>query len=755
MITYITAFIDINRTTWSQFTRSFEDYFRSFEPFFKLFDSRTCESDNLIVFIDQRHYSFLHKKMIELPYITNITLIPTTVNILPKWKYIEREFEIMNNPDFISKLGNRAHFPEHNYPEYTLINHSKIDLICIAIEKFENKNQYFSWVDFGYFSKEQNIPIRLLDINKLDKDKINYSLINPVEKQDFDINYTLLNAPEVVGGFWFFGSKDAMISYQKLYMEVFLEFQDNCIADDDQHLVLQCYNKNPDLFSFVKHLYGWHKILKSFQKPPLKVISFCLWGNEKRYTIGLLKNIELAKLYYPDWRCLIYIHTSAINRDIIYNLDKFDNVSVILKFEENIRLRRFMLWRFEPVILYPAVSHFISRDIDTRIQPREVLAVDEWLESGKTLHIMRDHPQHYPKILGGMYGIKCDGIYNLQKDWIETIEDFYAKNGEHTDDQFFLYTHIYNKINSDGRIIHDEIKRYEGNECKQFPIKYEQNWNFVGCYIYEDESTDPQTSEVLRNWLYNNLPDRISPYTITIEDKLKFIKNTISNIYILHYTKLVSRKKNMVKELKRNFLDKYFNIKWVENFDRETIPIELIQNSCAVNPSVLNRRMTLGEIANAMGHKYIYQQILDNDEIALVLEDDTIFKPNFIDHLYHLLNYLPCGWEQICLGGPTGEIKIPVKSIEGSIRMNFRSDEVFFYRPETPAPATLSCMLHHKKSAKKILQSQYMQKFLAPSDHNLWVVNIDQQVNIYWVQPWITYEASKTDMFDTSLDRGY
>jgi hypothetical protein len=48
-----------------------------------------------------------------------------------------------------------------------------------------------------------------------------------------------------------------------------------------------------------------------------------------------------------------------------------------------------------------------------------------------------------------------------------------------------------------------------------------------------------------------------------------------------------------------------------------------------------------------------------------------------------------------------------------------------------------------------------MQKFLAPSDHNLWVVNIDQQVNIYWVQPWITYEASKTDMFDTSLERGY
>ena len=36
MITYITAFVDINRTNWSQFTRSFDDYFQSFEPFLKL-----------------------------------------------------------------------------------------------------------------------------------------------------------------------------------------------------------------------------------------------------------------------------------------------------------------------------------------------------------------------------------------------------------------------------------------------------------------------------------------------------------------------------------------------------------------------------------------------------------------------------------------------------------------------------------------------------------------------------------------------
>ena len=57
-----------------------------------------------------------------------------------------------------------------------------------------------------------------------------------------------------------------------------------------------------------------------------------------------------------------------------------------------------MLWRFEPID-DPLVEYLMSRDTDTLIFPREVLALDDWITSGKSLHIMRDHPQHFPKIL--------------------------------------------------------------------------------------------------------------------------------------------------------------------------------------------------------------------------------------------------------------------------------------------------------------------------------------------------------------------
>ena len=42
-----------------------------------------------------------------------------------------------------------------------------------------------------------------------------------------------------------------------------------------------------------------------------------------------------------------------------------------------------MLWRIEP-INDKNVEYLISRDTDTRIQPREVMAVQEWIDSEKS-----------------------------------------------------------------------------------------------------------------------------------------------------------------------------------------------------------------------------------------------------------------------------------------------------------------------------------------------------------------------------------
>jgi hypothetical protein len=38
----------------------------------------------------------------------------------------------------------------------------------------------------------------------------------------------------------------------------------------------------------------------------MKVIAFSLWGNDAKYGIGAIKNVELARQIYPDWQVWIY-----------------------------------------------------------------------------------------------------------------------------------------------------------------------------------------------------------------------------------------------------------------------------------------------------------------------------------------------------------------------------------------------------------------------------------------------------------------
>jgi hypothetical protein len=42
-----------------------------------------------------------------------------------------------------------------------------------------------------------------------------------------------------------------------------------------------------------------------------RVISFGLYGNLPRYTIGAIRNIQLSNIYFPDWICRFYVASNV------------------------------------------------------------------------------------------------------------------------------------------------------------------------------------------------------------------------------------------------------------------------------------------------------------------------------------------------------------------------------------------------------------------------------------------------------------
>lgn len=214
-----------------------------------------------------------------------------------------------------------------------------------------------------------------------------------------------------------------------------------------------------------------------------KVISFSLWGNNPTYNIGAIRNAELVSIFYPDFECWFYIHKETVPTETINNLLKLKNVKIIFKIG-NLNIIKPMTWRFE-TIDHPDVEINMSRDTDTRILLREKLAVEEWIKSGKSFHIMRDHPHHSHYILGGMFGIKKN--YKI-KSWVELINNYCKQNGPRNYDQDFLRDIIYPMIKDDC-IIHATFHKHEGVLlCKKFPIEYDKDLKFVGEYVYANES---------------------------------------------------------------------------------------------------------------------------------------------------------------------------------------------------------------------------------------------------------------------------
>jgi hypothetical protein len=213
-----------------------------------------------------------------------------------------------------------------------------------------------------------------------------------------------------------------------------------------------------------------------------KIISFSLWGNNPKYNVGLIKNLDLAKQIYPDWICRIYCGTSVPD-EILQQIKARDNQELFLM--DEIGNWEGMFWRF-----YAAndADVMISRDTDSRLSYREKAAVDEWISSEKMFHIMRDHPYHGTEILGGMWGVKKPLLSNIKQ-----LISEYKKGDFYQVDQNFLREKIYPLVKNTS-FVHDEFF-----EKKRFPTN-RINYEFVGQVFDENDITVEEHLKVLKKY---------------------------------------------------------------------------------------------------------------------------------------------------------------------------------------------------------------------------------------------------------------
>jgi hypothetical protein len=182
-----------------------------------------------------------------------------------------------------------------------------------------------------------------------------------------------------------------------------------------------------------------------------KVISYCIYGNNPKYTTGIIEAVISSNLIYLDWEVWVYYSKKSVPSKIV---DMLRNLNcTLIPYEDDLFSNddhsEGMFRRFQP-LSNENVGVWISRDADSRCTKRERMMVEEWLQSGKAIHSILDHPCH-KSLMGGTIGVSNTILKQKYPDKIVDIDDVLKSYAESHDNKM-------NKYNMDQLWIRDHFK---------------------------------------------------------------------------------------------------------------------------------------------------------------------------------------------------------------------------------------------------------------------------------------------------------
>jgi hypothetical protein len=142
-----------------------------------------------------------------------------------------------------------------------------------------------------------------------------------------------------------------------------------------------------------------------------RIIAISMYGPKENKIFGMNQSlnflneliIDMTKTY-PGWILRIY-HDASIQENVVCSIEcannnvDFCNASALGSLGSVSDYIPPKIWRFLPAgdLL---VDIMASRDLDSPLPRRELNAVNEWLSTRKSWHVMRDHPLHTVPMLG-------------------------------------------------------------------------------------------------------------------------------------------------------------------------------------------------------------------------------------------------------------------------------------------------------------------------------------------------------------------
>jgi GR25 family glycosyltransferase involved in LPS biosynthesis len=210
-------------------------------------------------------------------------------------------------------------------------------------------------------------------------------------------------------------------------------------------------------------------------------------------------------------------------------------------------------------------------------------------------------------------------------------------------------------------------------------------------------------------------------------------------IFVLHYSKLVDRKKHILEQFNKQGIIDY---EFIEKYDKDEIT--------DYESNLFDTNYKKSTMSLHLKHNYVYNIIAENYERALIFEDDVILCDNFMDKLNNYMTQLPENFDMLFLGdGWNFHIEkdklIPNKNIY----------EKCLYPTSWGGDGASRCTdsyIISKTCAKKLCEriNNLEDKIKLTIGWWLNAVARDNNFKVYWAEPTIVTQGSKNGLFTLS-----
>jgi len=211
-------------------------------------------------------------------------------------------------------------------------------------------------------------------------------------------------------------------------------------------------------------------------------------------------------------------------------------------------------------------------------------------------------------------------------------------------------------------------------------------------------------------------------------------------IFVIHYSKLVDRKKYIIEQFKKQNITDY---EFIEKYNKEDL--------CEQDKLLFDNCLTESIISLINKHFYVYKLIVEKYDNALIFEDDVILNDNFNEILNKYISQLVEDYDMLFIGdGCNFHIE------KDKLITNNNIYEKCLYPTKWGGNGASRCSdsyIISKKCAIKLCNyiNKLSFKIKLPIDWWLNVAARENNLKVYWAEPTIVTQGSQNGIFKSSL----